>query len=107
MKYLMKLFVVPAAVLVIFGLVGALRLLGHTEMKVSTAINTCGVLLSAFFIPICITSFEPWQCMDNSNGRQTILAMPHVECGSEMHRQMLGLSAAAVMLYPVSFLSIC
>eukprot|EP00746_Dinoflagellata_sp_MGD_P124788 gnl/MRDRNA2_/MRDRNA2_59417_c0_seq1.p1 gnl/MRDRNA2_/MRDRNA2_59417_c0~~gnl/MRDRNA2_/MRDRNA2_59417_c0_seq1.p1 ORF type:complete len:1726 (-),score=278.04 gnl/MRDRNA2_/MRDRNA2_59417_c0_seq1:251-4669(-) len=107
MNYLTKLFVVPVVILAIFGIVAAAKHRGYARMGKNVAINASGMVLSAFFIPICVTSFEPWQCMDNSNGRQTILAMPHVECGSEMHRQMLGLSAAAVFLYPVSFLSVC
>ncbi|CAE8642098.1 unnamed protein product [Polarella glacialis] len=68
--------------------------------------NSAGFLMSTIFVAISVMSLEGFRCMQNPNGKDTLQTDNTVICwGGDDHAVIVGMSAAAILLYPVSFLA--
>ncbi|CAE8635921.1 unnamed protein product [Polarella glacialis] len=68
--------------------------------------NSAGFLMSTIFVAISLVSLDGFRCMQNPNGEDTWKSHASVICWrGDDHAVIVGMSAAAILLYPVSFLA--
>eukprot|EP00930_Biecheleria_cincta_P001325 TRINITY_DN10245_c0_g1_i1.p1 TRINITY_DN10245_c0_g1~~TRINITY_DN10245_c0_g1_i1.p1 ORF type:complete len:1436 (-),score=255.23 TRINITY_DN10245_c0_g1_i1:62-3883(-) len=83
------------------------RARGITNLNVAAFTNTSGFLMSALFVSVSLMSLEGLRCNSNPNGRFNLMADETIMCWEGgNHMVILVLSAIAVLLYPVFFITL-
>ncbi|CAE8691952.1 unnamed protein product [Polarella glacialis] len=109
--YIFKLLFFPSAcvitclgAMVCSALPGCRRFAGFNGPALQ---NSAGFLMSTIFVAISLMSLEGFRCMQNPNGKDTLQTDNSVICwaGGD-HRVIVGMSVAAILLYPVAFLAL-
>lgn len=109
-KYMLELLVLPIAVLML-GLIllcaGIFKRF-RKALRVSWPkfLNSCGGLMSTFFISMSVLAVNPFNCQTQPTGQVSLLRDLAVECWTPAHRRLIVMACIALLVYPITFMSI-
>jgi len=95
--------IVALITLCVFGLLS----LSKRAVPVNHIVNLNGTILFGFFISITLAMLMPFQCVENPNGKYSILSRPGIVCwDSDAHLHLILLSILGMLMYPVTILAV-
>eukprot|EP00931_Biecheleriopsis_adriatica_P090979 TRINITY_DN6488_c0_g1_i1.p1 TRINITY_DN6488_c0_g1~~TRINITY_DN6488_c0_g1_i1.p1 ORF type:complete len:1425 (+),score=232.44 TRINITY_DN6488_c0_g1_i1:107-4381(+) len=110
-SYVVKLLAYPICLALLVGSASVLNAIPQTRkfasFNVPSFLNSGGFVLSAFFVSVSLMSLEGFRCASNPNGRSTLMADESIICWEGGgHTVILALSALAILIFPVFFISL-
>jgi len=70
-------------------------------------LNTLGTIVYALFLLLVLHALKPFRFIVHPSGEKSLLAMPSIVQGSEDHRSLIAVGILVLLVYCVSFLTIC
>jgi len=69
------------------------------QMSLDQTCNVCGLILQAFYIPLCKVALNYYECRSHTDAPDTLVAYPAVICGSDEHHAAMPLAIIGIAVY--------
>lgn len=112
LKYITTVLSLPAALVLLLFIYSLRALLSYAtrgqSIRGSDVMNSCGSLITLFFMPIALVCVKPFRCVEGPNhGVSTVAAMPSLVCGSPTQKSMVVIGAFGCVMYLGLVLGAC
>lgn len=78
------------------------------SLQASMLFNMNGYCVLILYMSLTIVALLPFQCVLNPNGEYTMVSDPGLTCWhSDQHGLMVSIAILGILIYPVSFLTVC